>query len=97
MHDRKGSIEDRLNAHPHLRERIDELLKIVEDAAGDIDKADEAERLVIEELRRLGHEALQSWADRKEAQKGKELEDNKDRKVCGHGKKNSAGTPRSGK
>ncbi len=97
MHDRKGPLEARLNAHPHLRDRIEELLKIVEDAAGDIDKADEAERLVIEELRRLGHEALQGWADLKEAQKGKELESNKGRKVSGHGKKNSIGTRRSGK
>jgi len=97
MHDRKGSLEERLNAHPHLRERIEQLLAIVEDAAGDIEKADEAERRVIEELRRLGQETLHGWALRKEAQKVKELHRDKDRKVSGHGKKNSTGTQRSEK
>jgi hypothetical protein len=36
-------ITQRLKAHPHLCERIEQLLAIVEDGAGDIDNADEAE------------------------------------------------------
>ena len=35
MQDRKRSFEERINAHPHLRERVDQLLAIVEDAEGD--------------------------------------------------------------
>jgi hypothetical protein len=97
MHDRKRSLEERLSTHPHLRERIEQLLGIVEDAAGDIDKADEAERRVIEELRRLGQEALHGWALGKETQKVKELHSDKDRKVRGHGKKNSTGAQHSEK
>jgi hypothetical protein len=97
MRDRKDSLEKRLNAHPHLRERIEQLLDVVEDAAGDVDKADEAERRFIEELRRLGHEALQGWAVGKETQKVKDLQSDNDRKVTGHGKKNSTGTRRSEK
>ena len=65
-HDRKRSLEERLNAHHHFRERVDQLLGIVEDTEGDIEKADEAERRVIEELRRLGQEVLQDWAVSKE-------------------------------
>lgn len=97
MRDRKDSLEKRLNAHPHLRERIEQLLGIVEDAAGDLDKADEAERRVIEELRSLGHEALQGWALGKERQKVEELQSDPGRKTTGHGKKNSVGTRRTGK
>jgi hypothetical protein len=97
MHDSQCSLEERLKAHPHLRERFEQLLAIVEDAAGDIDKADEAERRVIEELRRLGQEALQGWAFRKETQKVKELHSDKERKITGHGKKNSTGTRRTEK
>ena len=39
---------------------------VVENAAGDVVKADEAEQRVIEELRQLGQQALQSWAERKQ-------------------------------
>ncbi len=95
MRDRKDSLEERLNAHPHLRDRIEKLLNIVEDAGGDLDKADEAERLVIEELRRLGHEALQDWAVKKESQKVEKLKSDKGRDITGHGKKNFIGTRRS--
>jgi hypothetical protein len=97
MQSRKRSFEERLNAHPHLRERVDQLLAIVEDAEGDIDKADEAERRVIEELRRLGQEVLEGWAVAKEKQKVLDLQRESTRKVTGHGKKNSTGTRRSDK
>ena len=87
MQGRKRSFEERLNAHPHLRERVDQLLAIVEDAEGDIDKADEAERHVIEELRRLGLEVLENWAVAEEKQKVGDLQKDSTRKVTGHGKK----------
>jgi hypothetical protein len=96
MHGRKRSLEERLNAHPHLRGRVDQLIGIVEDTEGEIDKADEAERRVIEELRRLGLEVLENWAVSKEKQRVEQLKSSPDRKVAGHGKKNSTGTRRSG-
>jgi hypothetical protein len=37
---------------------------VVENAAGDCEKADAAERRVIDELRQMGHEALTAWAER---------------------------------
>lgn len=54
-----------LRRHPELHERIEQILRIVENADGDATKADEAEELVAEQLRKMGQEALQSWADRK--------------------------------
>ena len=62
--DRDQVLCDRLNRHPHLRARIESLLEVVEDAAGDCEKADAAERRVIEELRQMGNEALTAWAER---------------------------------
>jgi len=91
---RKPSLEERLNAHPHLRERMEALLAIVEDASGDVEKADEAERRVIEELRQMGSDALHAWASIKSAEKEQEVRSGDP--VQGHGKKNSAGTRRSG-
>jgi len=59
------SLEERLREYPGLYERISGLMEVVENASGDAVKADEAEQRVIEEVRRIGHEALQGWADRK--------------------------------
>jgi hypothetical protein len=64
----KDSIESRLNKHPHLKNRIEQLLKIVENAEGDLKKADEAEKRVIEELRKMGNEVLHDWASSREKQ-----------------------------
>jgi hypothetical protein len=58
----KDSLEKRLSKHPHLKNRIEQLLKIVENADGTLEKADEAEKRVIEELRRMGNEVLHDWA-----------------------------------
>jgi len=51
-----------LNVHPGLRARIESLLGAVEDAGGDLEKADAAERRMIEALRRMGNAALTAWA-----------------------------------
>jgi hypothetical protein len=60
---------ERLNAHPHLRGRIESLVQVIEGAEGDLRKADEAERRVIEEVRRLGRRCWRApspraWAAR---------------------------------
>ncbi len=67
MSSKSPSLEERLNAQPQLKVRIEALLAIVEDGEDDVKKADEAERRVIEALRRLGQEALRSWAVKQEA------------------------------
>ncbi len=45
-----------------LRARFESLLGVVEDAGGDLEKADAAERRVIEEVRQMGNEVLTAWA-----------------------------------
>jgi hypothetical protein len=54
----------RLNQHPKLRERVESLLHVVENTAGDCTKADDAECRVIEELRKMGSDALHCWANK---------------------------------
>ena len=53
-----------LNAHPQIKSRIASMLAVVEDAAGDLKEADAAEMRLIEEIRRMGQEAMQAWANR---------------------------------
>jgi hypothetical protein len=62
----------------------------VEDAAGDFERADAAERRMIDQLRQMGHEALTAWAERgveKQAQRATEEPDWRP-----GGKKNCIGT-----
>lgn len=87
-----GSLEERLLAHPHLCERIEALLNIVENSGSDLEQADLAEQRVIEEVRQIGQEALSSWAE-VQHQKQVELLRSDRPQVRQHLKKNSTGTP----
>ncbi len=52
-----------LRAHPTLRDRVVSIAGAVENANGDLGEADAAEERLVEEMRLLGREALQGWAD----------------------------------
>ena len=88
---RKRSLEERLNDQPELKARFERLLEMVENAAGDIEKAAEAERRVTEELRQMGNEVLHGWARRQQQKKEEEFASKAglNRKE----KKTSTGTP----
>lgn len=96
MTDHTLNIDERLRKYPHLRDRFEALLSIVEDSGGNIDLADEAERQVIAEVRRLGNTVLHDWAVHKESQKSAELRA-AEGTAQGNGKKNSTGSRRSAK
>jgi len=83
---KKNSLEKRLNKHPHLKNRIEKLLEIVENADGDVKKADEAEQRVIEELRRMGNDALHYWASNRETQEVEAIHKTQ-KGLTGNGKK----------
>ena len=55
-------IVQRLQAHPQIRQRIVRLLLAVDNCAGDLRRADDAQLCLTQELRRLGQEAMQAWA-----------------------------------
>ena len=86
-----GSLEERLLAHPQLKQRIEALLNVVENSAIDLETADLAEERVIEEVRQMGKLALTSWAERQH-QKQLELLRSAHPQVRQHLKKNSTGT-----
>ena len=82
-----------LNANPQIKHRIVSLLGVVQNASGDLKLADAAEMRLIEEIRCLGQEALQAWADRRVQECEQEV--HQSGQVHREGKKNSAGTPPS--
>jgi hypothetical protein len=66
---KRPSLEERLKEYPELKAKIEAMLAIIENAGGDVAKAAEAERRIIEELRQMGNEVLQSWARRQQEKK----------------------------
>ena len=83
-----------LREHPQIRSRVASLLAAVQDAAGDLRRADDAEMRLTEELRRMGQEAMQAWAQGQV--RVTEQEVRRSGQAHREGKKNSAGTPPSG-
>lgn len=86
----------KLSAHPDLRNRVESLVLGVEDESGELKEADAAEMRVIEEMRRMGQEALQAWAVRQLDKTSKEMLQTGGR-AWREGKKNCAGTQRLAK
>ena len=86
---------ERIEKQPALLKRFEQLLSIVENSTGDIQKANEAEMRVIKELREMGSEALTAWGE----QQVRTLAENyKKKEGCYQaGKKNSAGIQPMGK
>jgi hypothetical protein len=89
------SLDERLREYPELRERFEEMLKIVENSEGDVVKADDAEELVVQEIRRIGRTAMQGWAERKHRRVVREFDKRKG--LSRKEKKTSTGTPESDK
>jgi len=84
------SLEERLKDYPELKAKIEAMLGIIENAGGDVEKAAEAERRIIEEMRQMGNEVLHSWARRQERKREDEF--NTKPGVNRQRKKNSTGT-----
>ena len=83
-----------LREHPQIKDRIAALLAVVNDTAGDLKRADDAEDRLIEEIRELGREAMRTWAQGQVEQTEEDIR--RTGRAHREGKKNSAGTPRSG-
>ncbi len=55
-------IINKLSQSPELLKRVGRLLEIVENKEGQTTLADDAEECVIEEIRELGKEVMEKWA-----------------------------------
>jgi len=65
MTDNHLSIDERLKKYPHLRNRFETILNITESKGNGPDTADAVEERAILELRKLGQEVMQEWAENK--------------------------------
>lgn len=80
---------DKLKKHPRLQQRFNEILNIAENTSGDLITADEAELRTIEEVRKLGKEVIEEWANRQHTTQIENFENNNSTRK--HLKKNSTG------
>lgn len=87
---KRGSVAERLERHPELKERMERLLDVVENVSGDVKLADEAERRAIDELRAMGQQVMQGWGQRLADAEAGELEAKAE--VVRQAKKNFTGT-----
>ena len=71
---KRESVAERLERHPALKARMERMLDVVENASGDVQRADEAERRAIEELRQMGLEVMQSWGQKTSNEAARDLE-----------------------
>lgn len=78
-----------LEKHPDLRDRFASIVSAVENSEGNLKEADTAEERIIEEMRHLGREAMQGWAERQVEVTEQEIRQQP--QMHRQGKKNSAG------
>ena len=83
-----------LRERPQIRQRLEELLAVVTNDAGDCQLADDAELRVMQGVRQLGQEAMRSWAQGQVDATEHDVRNGG--RAHREGKKNSTGTPPSG-
>jgi hypothetical protein len=76
-------------SHPEFRDRLSSIVGAMGNLEGDLGEADVAEERLVEEMRLLGREALQGWAD--ERVEATEREVRSQAGMHRQGKKNSIG------
>lgn len=81
---------ERIEAYPELKKHVEKMLDVVENIGGKADKANDAEFLVVDNMRKIGATALEEWAvQREKAATSKWSEENPT--SIKHGKKKSIG------
>ena len=82
-------------SHPGFRDRVASIVGAVGNQDGNLGEADAAEERLVEEMRLLGLEALQGWAE--ERVEATERDVRGQARIHRQGKKNSAGIRNSAK
>jgi vacuolar-type H+-ATPase subunit B/Vma2 len=67
-------LAEKLAKYPNLKQRMEEMLAFAENSHQEIILADAAEERVIEVVRSMGLELMQSWADSRSNQVSQQME-----------------------
>jgi hypothetical protein len=86
------SFTERMEAYPELKKHIEQMLDAVENIGGKADKANDAEILVVDNMRKIGATALQEWAIQRDKIATVKWAEEHPTSIK-HGKKKSIGKP----
>jgi histidinol dehydrogenase len=70
---RRESLEQGLARHPELKSQREALLAIVENRAGRLELADDAEWAILQQVRQMGGQALREWGQQQADRKASEM------------------------
>ena len=84
-----------IKTHPNVRGRFASIVSALENAEGDLQEADAIEERLVEEMRLLGREAMQGWAEHQITLTERAIRQHP--RMHRQGKKNSAGIRNSAK
>jgi hypothetical protein len=70
---KEEQLVKRLRGNPELMARVQSIVDLAENAEGPLKTADEMEKALVEEIRRLGNETMHHWATKAEERVGDEL------------------------
>jgi hypothetical protein len=90
-----GALMAFFQSHPGFRDRVASIVGAVGNLDGNLGEADAAEERLVEEMRLLGLEALQGWAEERVAATERDVRGQA--RIHRQGKKNSAGIRNSAK
>jgi len=85
----KSSTLEWIERHPELIGHLERLQEISEDPDSDLETLEAAEKAVIDEIDRLGGEALRQWMQRREREVCAEAGSGRFGRLRRHSKKNS--------
>lgn len=72
---KQKSLEERLEYFPDLKKRFDCILSIAENETDYTEDANLVEERLIEEVRKLGQEVMEDWAEKQSDEKAKEYKE----------------------
>ena len=78
LSDRIQRLVHKLEDQPELVERVERIFQIIESENGETLTADQAEEALVQELRRMGRDAMQGWGERKQAHLDQEYKGRRD-------------------
>jgi len=68
-------LVEQLRRHPEIMARVQSILEIVRSEEGALKTADQVEKLLIQEIRQLGHATMSQWAAQAEQRVSTELKE----------------------
>lgn len=86
MDEKLKSLVQKLEKYPSLQARLEEMIKVVENISGEFEVADDVEERLIPEVRGMGRDLMQVWAQDQMEKKVAEVKHQKN--VKRHTKKN---------